>query len=534
MQTEATRGTRSLRTVQVRWLGACAALYVATTLVIVTLAGSELRWAPIALLALVMAFSIVAGMRIGLGMRATDTDAARDGLEDAYDRARLEVLSDELTGLGNHRAFQEELDRQVARVRAEPGSIALLLVDLDDLKKTNETEGHAAGDDLLRATARIILGSLHRSGRGFRIGGDEFAVLLMDCAPEEAASVGRHILAGALSGGSGTLGVAPFSLTIGVSAMPELARDRKQLVHQAGAALYWGKRHGRTDVALFDPARHGIADDGRSLAELSTAVNRVAADRLLTPVYQPIHCLRTGRVLGYEGLVRPSADSGFSNASALFVAAEATEHTVELDLASLDTVLTGARTLDPGLYLSVNLSPRSLEADAFQPQEFLALARRRGIDPSRVVLELTEREAVEDLDRLRHGIAVLRRHGVRIAADDVGAGNAGLRLLRELEFDIMKIDLSLVQAGTQDDSSEAVVVALRDLARRRNQTIVAEGVETPDQLLAVIELGFDAAQGYLLHRPGPALDAKRIDLARVAFPPDPTPVARRVEEPASV
>ena len=535
MQTEATRGTRSLRTVQVRWLGACAALYVGTSLVIATLAGSELRWASIALLALVMAFCIVAGMRIGIAMPARDdADASQDGLEEAYDRARLEVLSDGLTGLGNHRAFQEELDRQVARLRAEPGSIALLLVDLDDLKKTNEAQGHAAGDDLLRATARIILGSLHRSGRGFRIGGDEFAVLLSDCGPDEAAGIGRHILAGALSGGSGTLGVAPFSLTIGVSAMPELARDRKQLVHQAGAALYWGKRHGRTDVALFDPVRHGIADDGRSMAELTAAVIRVAADRLLTPVYQPIHCLRTGRVLGYEGLVRPSADSGFSNASALFVAAEATEHTVELDLASLDTVLTGARTLDPGLYLSVNLSPRSLEADAFQPQEFLALARRRGIDPTRVVLELTEREAVEDLDRLRHGIAALRRHGVRIAADDVGAGNAGLRLLRELEFDIMKIDLSLVQAGTQDDSSEAVVVALRDLARRRNQTIVAEGVETPDQLLAVIEMGFDAAQGYLLHRPGPALDAKRIDLARVAFPPDPTPVARRVEEPAAV
>jgi len=192
-------GTRSLRTVQVRWLGACAALYVGTALVIATLAGSELRWVPIALLALVMAFCILAGMRIGQGTRATDTDAAPDGLEEAYDRARLEVLRDELTGLGNHRAFQEELDRQVARVRAEPGSIALLLVDVDDLKKTNETQGHAAGDDLLRATARIILGSLHRSGRGFRIGGDEFAVLLMDCAPAEAAGIGRHILAGASS-----------------------------------------------------------------------------------------------------------------------------------------------------------------------------------------------------------------------------------------------------------------------------------------------------------------------------------------------
>ncbi len=358
MQTEETRGMPSRRTAQVRWLGACAVLWVGATLLIMTPAGSELRWAPIALLPSVMAFCVVAGMRIGGAMGDRDDhDAAQDRLEDAYDRARLEVLSDGLTGLGNHRAFQEELDRQVTRVRAEPGSIALLLVDLDDLKKTNEAQGHAGGDELLRATARIILGSLRRSDRGFRIGGDEFAVLLADDGPDEAAGIARHILAGALSGGSGTLGVAPFSLTIGVSAMPALARDRKQLIHQAGAALYWGKRHGRTDVQLFDPSRHGIADDGRSLSELTAAVNRVAAERLLTPVYQPIHCLRTGRVLGYEGLVRPSADSGFSNASALFVAAESTEHTVELDLASLDTVLTGARSLDPSLYLSVNLSP---------------------------------------------------------------------------------------------------------------------------------------------------------------------------------
>ena len=155
----------------------------------------------------------------------------------------------------------------------------------------------------------------------------------------------------------------------------------------------------------------------------------------------------------------------------------------------------------------------------FQPQEFLALVRQRGFDPSRIVLELTEREAVEDLGRLRDAIALLRRHGMRIAADDVGAGNAGLRLLRELDFDIMKIDLSLVQAGGRDDSSEAVLRALRELAQRRNQTTIAEGVETPDQLLTVIEMGFDAAQGYLLHRPGPALRAESIDLARVVFPP---------------
>ncbi len=521
MRTSAIDVTRLIRTSLVRWFGASAALWVGAALLIAWQTNPEVSWAPLLWLPAVIGFSLLTGMGLRRILRlVASLDEEQDDLREAYDRARLDSLHDGLTGLGNHRAFQEELDIQVARARAESGSVSLLMVDLDELKQINEAQGHATGDELLRATARIILAGLPRSGRAFRIGGDEFGIVLADGEPDEAIGIARRILANALSGGSGTLGVAPFSLTIGVSALPALARDRRQLTHQADAALYWGKRHGRTDVQLFDPTHHGIADDGRSLAELAAAVARVSADRLLTPVYQPIHCLKTGRILGYEGLVRPNADSGFANASALFIAAESTDRTVELDLASLDTVLAGARSLDANNYLSVNLSPRSLESDAFAPQEFLALARRRGVDPARIVLELTEREAVEDLDRLRASLAVLRGQGVRIAADDVGAGNAGLRLLRELEFDVMKVDLSLVQAGVQDDSSEAVLRALKELAQRRNQTTVAEGVETPEQLLAVIEMGFDAAQGYLLNRPGRGLDAEPIDLARVAFPPD--------------
>ncbi|MDP2350291.1 MAG: diguanylate cyclase, partial [Chloroflexota bacterium] len=413
MRTPETQVTRLIRTGLVGWLAACAVMGIGATLLIAWQTNPELSWAPLLWLPVVIGFSILSGMGFRRILRqVASLDEEQDDLKGAYDRARLDSRHDGLTSLGNHRAFQEELDVQVARARAESGSIALLLVDLDELKQINEAQGHATGDELLRATARIILASLPRLGRGFRIGGDEFGIVLVDSGPDEAIGIARRILANALSGGSGTLGVAPFSLTIGVSALPALARDRKQLTHQADAALYWGKRHGRTDVQLFDPSRHGIADDGRSLPELAAAVARVSADRLLTPVYQPIHCLKTGRILGYEGLVRPNAEAGFANASALFIAAESTGHTVELDLASLDTVLTGARSLDANLYLSVNLSPRSLESDAFAPQEFLALARRRGIDPARVVLELTEREAVEDLNRLRTSLAVLRGQGV--------------------------------------------------------------------------------------------------------------------------
>jgi EAL domain-containing protein (putative c-di-GMP-specific phosphodiesterase class I) len=233
---------------------------------------------------------------------------------------------------------------------------------------------------------------------------------------------------------------------------------------------------------------------------------------MLTAVYQPIYSLKTGTVIGYESLVRLKEDADFPSTTSLFVAAEATQRTVEIDVASARTCLAGARNLAPGAYLSLNLSPRTLESDAFSPLELLVLTKRSGIDPSQLVVELTEREAVEDLDRLRASLAILKRHGVRIAADDVGAGNAGLRLLSEVDFDIIKIDLSLVRAGARHEPSEAVLRALQEMARQRNQTVVAEGVETPELLESVLELGLENGQGYLLGRPGPLLNAPTLVL----------------------
>jgi EAL domain-containing protein (putative c-di-GMP-specific phosphodiesterase class I) len=134
------------------------------------------------------------------------------------------------------------------------------------------------------------------------------------------------------------------------------------------------------------------------------------------------------------------------------------------------------------------------------------------VDPARIVLELTEREAVEDFQRLRLRLETIRRTGVRIAADDVGAGNAGLRLLSQVRFDIVKIDLSLVQDGALRTSSLAVLRSLRDLAQGSNAVTVAEGVETAEQLRLVQEVGIPVAQGYLLGRPAPTLDFSDIDI----------------------
>jgi diguanylate cyclase (GGDEF)-like protein len=445
--------------------------------------------------------TILARLLLERSLRRVD-DLRRRTLEltDLYDMARVDALRDPLTGLGNHRAFQEELDRAAQMARRHGQSTALLLLDVDDLKRTNDVHGHEAGDEMLQTVGRVVSANLRRTDRAFRIGGDEFAILSPGTTVEGAVTFGRRILAGTLDTQQQP-GRRSVSLTIGISAIPDPSPDRNLLYRHADAALYWGKRHGRTDIRAYDPALHGIADDDRPAAELAASIDRVVEERLLRPAYQPVCSLTDGTCLGYEGLVRPRADSGFRNPSAMFIAAESVSRTVELDLAAVREIAAGARDLTPERYLTVNLSPRTVEAAAFNPHEIIAIFGSAGIGPGRLVVELTEREAVEDIDQLARGLRILRRAGVRIAADDVGAGNAGLRLLSQIDFDVIKIDMSLIRTEAFLAPSQAVLRALIDMAQRRGATTVAEGIETPAQLRSLRQLGVNVGQGYLLGMP---------------------------------
>ncbi len=440
-------------------------------------------------------------------------DLGRNELRDLYERARLDSLIDPLTGLGNHRAFQEEFVRQVEDTRRYEAPLSLILIDLDDLKQVNDELGHAAGDALLAAMGRLLGADARRSDRAFRIGGDEFVVLMPHTDVVSASITARRLLAAALEGEPTGEHGQPFSFSAGVSSFPAPSTNGARLFRHADAALYWCKRHGRTDVQTYDPERHGQSGDERNSTELAAAVASIAASRSLIPVYQPIFSLTTGEAIGHEALVRPAPDSGFHDAESLFAAAEATGRTVELDTACIEVVAAAAGTVPPDRYLAVNLSPRTLETDEFSAARLAAVFVKHGIATSRLVLELTEREAVEDIARLRRNLEACRKIGMRIAADDVGAGNAGLRLLSEITFDLVKIDLSLVQAGVLRESSMAVLRALRELADRSSATIVAEGIETAHQLEVVRDLGIAAGQGYLLGRPltTPSIDPVDIE-----------------------
>lgn len=428
-------------------------------------------------------------------------------LEDRYQAALADALTDQLTGLGNHRAFQEELDRQVAAAQRYDAPLALVLIDLDEFKSINDQDGHAAGDRVLHGFGQLLTSGVRRPDRPYRIGGDEFALLLPHTDADGGKVLARRLLAMALQPPLREDGLKAVSFSAGISSVPALADSRSRLYSQADAALYAAKRGGRTDIAVFDHAVElGLADEAAS-----AAVADVIARGQLFPVYQPIIEVASGRVMGVEGLIRPGAATRFDGPAALFAAAEASGRLTTLDLACLETIVAGARRLAPNQFLSVNLSPRTVEAGEFGPTALLAILARHRFPPERLVLELTEHQPLLHPERVRRKIDACRAAGVRFAADDLGAGNAGLRLLAEIRFDILKVDLSLVQASAPGGPSRAVLHSVVELAARTSALVVAEGVERQAELTQLTDLGVGAAQGYYLGRPGPLVDVDATD-----------------------
>ena len=214
-------------------------------------------------------------------------EKSRSELQRLYEAAKADSMRDGLTGLGNFRAFQEELDRQIEWFRRYKVPVALLVVDVDDLNVLNESEGHAAGDEVLREMGHLIGQVARYADRSFRIGGDKFAVLMPHTDAEGALQMGKRLLAMA---GHPKASGHPIRFSAGVSACPALATTRSQLFAQASAALAWCKRHGRGTVDVFDPVRDRDADQ-QANGELSASILRVAnkapAERRLSAHRRP-------------------------------------------------------------------------------------------------------------------------------------------------------------------------------------------------------------------------------------------------------
>jgi diguanylate cyclase (GGDEF)-like protein/PAS domain S-box-containing protein len=408
---------------------------------------------------------------------------------------------DGLTGLANRTRLRARMER--ALTVAAPGSTpAVLLIDLDDFKRVNDSLGHAAGDRLLEMVADRLLGATRGSDTVARLGGDEFAVLLSVRAPGEITLVADRIVA-ALS--------SPFevdgrdirvSASVGV-AVADAGESPDDLLRNADLALYRAKGAGKGRHAAFAPEMHRAAISRLELeAELRWAISN---DELLLH-YQPIMDLATGRVSSAEALVRwQHPERGLVPPAEFVPLAEATDLVLPLGRWVLQTACRAAAAWPraagaDGVPVSVNVSGRQLQRPGFVEDVAEAL-RASGLPARRLVLEVTESVLLADLDTALKRLEALRALGVRVALDDFGTGYSSLAYLQRLPVDVLKIDRTFTADVTAGGKRAALARAVVTLADTLGLRTVAEGVETDEQDAELRTLGCDYGQGYLYARP---------------------------------
>lgn len=411
---------------------------------------------------------------------------------------RYLATHDLLTGLGNRAACEEAADHMVADVEAQPpeDQAAFLFMDIDRFKQVNDLYGHQTGDTVLIEFAKRVLAVTPEHAALYRVGGDEFTMLVPRCQPLEIEDLCAHIIDSMstpiLCGDSRVFAGA----SIGVAFSPLHGTDRSELNRKADVALYDAKTSGRGRFSIF-----GIQMDEtiQNRGRLEVALREAMIDMSqMTIHYQPKFSRDGHTIHGVEALLRwTHRDSGAISPSVFIPVAESAGLIGKLGTWVLERACRQA--LDwPIDHLAVNVSPKQLE-DAGFVETVLDVLKRTGFPPERLELEITETVltgavALSNIERL---VAL----NISIAIDDFGTGSSTFERLREISFDRIKIDRSFVRNIRQSRGDAEIVQAMVTLAHARGLQTTAEGVETAEQMEVLCALGCDELQGYLLGRP---------------------------------
>ncbi len=409
------------------------------------------------------------------------------------------ALLDALTGIGNHRAYKQDLAREVSRAMRHCETITLALLDIDDFKLVNDRNGHVHGDEVLLTLANS-LASLRANDLAYRIGGDEFAVIMPHTSIHGANEIMRKLQldkSAALFGNT---------LSIGLASLSGPSCNAETLQGQADAAMYAAKRSGRNTVTAYDESLDGMWQ--LSPVKLHN-LRLLISSRSMKVVFQPIWDLQRCEILAYEALTRPDAIYGFAGPQDAFDLAERVGRAHELDAACREAVLARATDLPPKALLFINISPQSLDHGRFDASAFANAVRAAGLAPDRVVIEITERTATQ-VAALVAAALDIRKHGFRLALDDTGAGNSGLEMLSRLPLEFVKIDRDIVAKALVDKKARGVIAGIIAVAKATDAYVIAEGIETAEMLeyACGAESRRDASpseihgvQGYFLRRP---------------------------------
>jgi diguanylate cyclase (GGDEF)-like protein len=445
----------------------------------------------------------------------------RGGEGGAVPSDSLQGRDDAVTGLANRELFTERVNRALHRASATAGpGIAVLLVDLDDFKRVNDSWSHATGDELLRAVAQRLDSAVRDSDTVARLSGDEFAVLVEGVADPEEAVVAAERLREVLSPPFTISGRAMrIKASFGVVVSTPETSGLDDMLHDADIALFFAKTGGKDRCTLFEEEmQRSIQERVELEADLGRAVER----NELVLHYQPIFALETGRINGFEALVRwQHPEKGMLAPDRFIPMAEETGMIVAIDRWVLLAACTQGKAWQDAypnggepLQVGVNLSVRQLEHDSVVDTVALAL-EVSGLAPEHLTLEITESFVLQDESESARRLALLRELGVRIAIDDFGTGYASLSYLRRLPVDILKVDRSFVDGLGRTPEDTALVRAILRMATSLNLGVTAEGVETQAQLSELKMLGCSSAQGYHFSHPLPSPDFD--EMLRIRF-----------------
>jgi diguanylate cyclase (GGDEF)-like protein/PAS domain S-box-containing protein len=444
-------------------------------------------------------------------------------IRDLSDQKRFEAqlahqgLHDALTGLPNRMMLTDRMEQALARVRRHKGMFGALFVDLDRFKAVNDTLGHTVGDELLIQAAARIQATVREVDTVARLGGDEFVVLCEDLGSVQQAT----IIAGRIIAAIG----APFhfgddathvSASVGIALCSNAGETPDAILANADIAMYRAKNNGRSCYELFDAAMQQWVT---SQAELESALRQAVARNELRLFFQPIVASDSGTIRGFEALVRWERPGvGLVMPADFIPVAEDTRLILEIGAWVLEEACNRAaewarRWPNRRLGVAVNLSSRQLQSGDVVDIVRGAL-QRSGLDPSMLTLELTETMLIDDAVSVEMLLRELKQLGVMLALDDFGTGYSSLTYLRSFPIDIVKIDQSFIRAIGTEREDTAIVAAVVALAKNLDVAVVAEGVETHEQLAVLLQLQCPYLQGYLFAEPRPSNEIARLVEAR--------------------
>ena len=415
-----------------------------------------------------------------------------------------QAMRDEVTGLPNRRALDERLRTALARLSRRPGVLAVMFCDLDRFKDVNDSLGHHAGDELLMAVARELGAALRPTDSIARLGGDEFVVIGEELAePQDAVALAVRLQSRLRAAWSDPTHAFRPTMSMGVAIISDPSISAEEVLRRADVAMYRAKEKGRDRVEVYE---QGIDDAVQRAVAVQQQLRRAIENDELELHYQPVVWLSDRSLVGAEALVRLRTPAGDLLGPGDFVGqAETSGLIVPMGAWVVRQALADVRRLDEfgtDLYVAVNVSPTQLR-DAGFADFLLSQIDHARIPTRRVLVEVTETALLHDPHRSAVELGALSAAGVSVALDDFGTGYSSLSWLTDFPVDVVKVDRSFTADVVHDERKAAIVRAITSASEAIGFSVVAEGIETIEQLELLTELGCHLGQGYLFGRPAP-------------------------------